>query len=127
MVSPKVDYLLIRGETNNNTGTKIISSNIDEQLNKIKTDNCEELEDTIGVNQYDLVIFSGDLNYRINMEIEDCKKIIEAKDYESLLVTLGKGKGKNWWCVLFPPLCLMETDENVEYKFYVKEIIDKYF
>ena len=86
MVSPKVDYLLIRGETNNNTGTKIISSNIDEQLNKIKTDNCEELEDTIGVNQYDLVIFSGDLNYRINMEIEDCKKIIEAKDYESLLV-----------------------------------------
>ena len=86
MVSPKVDYLLIRGETNNNTGTKIISSNIDEQLNKIKGDNCEELEDTIGVNQYDLVIFSGDLNYRINMEIEDCKKIIEAKDYESLLV-----------------------------------------
>ena len=86
MVSPKVDYLLIRGEMNNNTGTKIISSNIDEQLNKIKTDNCEELEDTIGVNQYDLVIFSGDLNYRINMEIEDCKKIIEAKDYESLLV-----------------------------------------
>ena len=86
MVSPKVDYLLIRGETNNNTGTKLISSNIDEQLSKIKTDNCEELEDTIGVNQYDLVIFSGDLNYRINMEIEDCKKIIEAKDYESLLV-----------------------------------------
>ena len=86
MVSPKVDYLLIRGETNNNTRSKIISSNIDEQLNKIKTDNCEELEDTIGVNQYDLVIFSGDLNYRINMEIEDCKKIIEAKDYESLLV-----------------------------------------
>ena len=86
LVSPNVDYLLIRGETNNNTGTKIISSNIDEQLNKIKTDNCEELEDTIGVNQYDLVIFSGDLNYRINMEIEDCKKLIEAKDYESLLV-----------------------------------------
>ena len=85
MVSPKVDYLLIRGETNNNTTTKIISSNIDDQ-SKIKGDNCEELEDTMGVNQYDLVIFSGDLNYRINMEIEDCKKIIEAKDYESLLV-----------------------------------------
>ena len=47
--------------------------------------------------------------------------------YDSLVIKLGKGKGKNWWCVLFPPLCLMETDENVEYKFYVKEIIDKYF
>ena len=86
MVSPKVDYLLIRGETNNNTTTKIISSNFDEQMNKTKGENFEELEDTIGVNQYDLVIFSGDLNYRINMEIEDCKKILEAKDIETLLV-----------------------------------------
>ena len=51
--------------------------------------------------------------------------------YESLVVTLGSGNGENWWCVLFPPLCLMEgegtnTDE-VEYKSFVKEMIDKYF
>ena len=45
----------------------------------------EELESSIGVNQYDLVIFSGDLNYRINMEIEECKKLLETKDIESLL------------------------------------------
>jgi hypothetical protein len=86
IVSPKVDYLLIRGETNNNTTTKIISSNTDDQMIKTKAENCEELEDNIGVNQYDLVIFSGDLNYRINMEIEDCKKLLEAKDIETLLV-----------------------------------------
>lgn len=29
-----------------------------------------------------------------------------AGDYEALLITLGDGKGANWWCVLFPPLCL---------------------
>lgn len=48
--------------------------------------------------------------------------------YESLLVTLGEGNGKNWWCVLFPPLCLIESEEseNIEYKSYVKEIIQKY-
>lgn len=48
--------------------------------------------------------------------------------YESLLVTLGEGKGDNWWCVLFPPLCLIEAEENtdVEYKSFVKEILDKY-
>jgi hypothetical protein len=55
IVSPKVDYLLIRGETNNNTTTKIISSNTDDQMIKTKAENCEELEDNIGVNQYDLV------------------------------------------------------------------------
>ena len=49
--------------------------------------------------------------------------------YESLLVTLGEGKGDNWWCVLFPPLCLIEAEENTEteYKSLVKELIDKYF
>jgi len=49
--------------------------------------------------------------------------------YESLLVKLGEGKGDNWWCVLFPPLCLLEAEESteVEYKFFVQELIDKYF
>ena len=56
----------------------------------------------------------------------------EAGEYESLLVTLGEGKGDNWWCVLFPPLCLLEAEENVEendveYKSFIKEIIEKYF
>lgn len=51
--------------------------------------------------------------------------------YESLVVTLGKGEGNNWWCVLFPPLCLLEAEEveesnKVEYKFFIKELIDKY-
>lgn len=55
-----------------------------------------------------------------------------AGNYESLVVTLGNGLGDNWWCVLFPPLCLLEAEETeekeeVEYKFFIKEIIDKYF
>ncbi len=48
--------------------------------------------------------------------------------YESLVVTLGAGEGDNWWCVLFPPLCLLEAEESedVEYKFFIQELIDKY-
>ena len=57
--------------------------------------------------------------------------IYEKGYYESVLVTLGKGQGNNWWCVLFPPLCLMEAEDNntndVEYKFFVKELLNKYF
>ena len=37
-------------------------------------------------------------------------------EYEALRVTLGEGKGQNWWCVLFPPLCfgsaVKAVDEN---------------
>lgn len=56
----------------------------------------------------------------------------EAGEYESLLVTLGEGKGDNWWCVLFPPLCLLEAEETTnasetEYKSFIKELIEKYF
>jgi len=34
-------------------------------------------------------------------------------EYEALLVTLGKGKGRNWWCVLFPPLCFVDMSVGV--------------
>ena len=26
--------------------------------------------------------------------------------YSSLKITLGEGKGANWWCVMYPPMCL---------------------
>ncbi len=35
-----------------------------------------------------------------------------AGNYEALNITLGEGAGQNWWCVLFPPLCLIEDDEE---------------
>lgn len=52
----------------------------------------------------------------------------EAGMYESLLITLGKGEGSNWWCVLFPPLCLIEASESteVEYKSFVAEMVEKF-
>jgi len=34
--------------------------------------------------------------------------------YESLRITIGEGKGKNWWCVVFPSLCLPATSQGFE-------------
>ncbi|WP_043930068.1 stage II sporulation protein R [Bacillus sp. EB01] len=31
-----------------------------------------------------------------------------AGEYEAILITLGEGKGANWWCVLYPPLCFLD-------------------
>ena len=54
--------------------------------------------------------------------------IYEEGEYESLVVTIGEGKGKNFWCVLFPPLCMIDKDnKNIEYKSAIKEIIERYF
>lgn len=35
---------------------------------------------------------------------------LPAGEYESLRVTLGEGAGHNWWCVVFPPLCLSAAE-----------------
>ena len=74
------------------------------------------------------------INYGMNYFPKKVYKGVtyEAGNYESLVITLGDGLGKNWWCVMFPPLCLLEAEETeetteVEYKFFIKELIDKYF
>lgn len=60
-----------------------------------------------------------------------------AGNYEALNLTLGEGEGQNWWCVLFPPLCLIEEDDEaikqaglnqndkMEIKWKLKEIFEK--
>ncbi len=35
-------------------------------------------------------------------------------EYVSLRVLIGKAEGQNWWCVLFPPLCLSAASEKAE-------------
>ena len=34
--------------------------------------------------------------------------------YTALRVVIGEGGGKNWWCLVFPPLCLGSVTETVE-------------
>ena len=52
----------------------------------------------------------------------------ESGYYESLVIKLGEAKGQNWWCVMFPPICSLEVEENddIQYKVFVKELFDKY-
>ncbi len=34
--------------------------------------------------------------------------------YEALRVTIGEGEGRNWWCVVFPTLCIPAASEGFE-------------
>lgn len=36
--------------------------------------------------------------------------LFPAGDYDALQIVLGDGAGHNWWCVLFPPLCIVTPD-----------------
>ncbi|NLW47761.1 MAG: stage II sporulation protein R [Firmicutes bacterium] len=62
---------------------------------------------------------------------------LPAGEYKGLKVILGSGEGKNWWCVLYPPLCLLDPDaptfkssqaeppQEVEYRLAILEELIK--
>lgn len=54
---------------------------------------------------------------------------LDAGEYDALIIALGSGTGDNWWCVAFPPLCLIPAEDNgteeVVYKSKIAEWFDK--
>nr|WP_283163320.1 stage II sporulation protein R [Sporolactobacillus mangiferae] len=38
--------------------------------------------------------------------------VYPAGRYDALVITLGDGRGANWWCVLFPPLCFLDFSNS---------------
>lgn len=67
------------------------------------------------------------LNYFPEKEYKGLK--YEDGYYESLVIKIGEGLGENWWCVLFPPLCMLDLEENlddVEYRSFAYDLINKY-
>lgn len=38
---------------------------------------------------------------------------LPAGQYRALKVVIGEGKGQNWWCVVFPPLCMASVTEEM--------------
>lgn len=143
------DALRIRVIANSN-------DDYDQQIKEIVKDNIqykmyELLKNTKGVEEARRIINNNltyideevrltlmKLNYELGYDINFGLNYFPSKEYkgityeegyyESLVITLGEGKGENWWCVLFPPLCLIEANENdeVEYTSFVKELLEKY-
>lgn len=113
-------YKLLKNEKNVDNAKNIIKNNVDNLNQDINTYLTK-----INYNN------SFDTNYGYNYFPKKVYKGIEYKEgyYESLVVTLGEGEGNNWWCVLFPPVCMIEAKEDtkVEYTTLVKDLFSKYF
>ena len=39
--------------------------------------------------------------------------VLPAGEYKALRIIIGEGKGKNWWCVMFPPLCIVDEQSSI--------------
>ena len=105
-------YDLIKEANNIEEARTILNNNIKEIDSIIKNNIDIDYQLDYGINYFPKKTYRG--------------VVYEAGNYESLVITLGEGLGNNWWCVLFPPLCLIEDNEttsDVEYQLYVKEIL----
>ncbi len=122
-ISPKLD-----GVKSAQDAQKIISAELD---------GIKQAAETAAEGRSVLVTLSEEYYPTRNYE----KFSLPAGRYQSLRVILGEGQGHNWWCVVFPPLCIsaaeqeqavesmnddmkgiVTEDDGYEYKFRILEL-----
>lgn len=123
--------LKVKDSLNNNLEKILKNINTKEEAEKTIQKNLPLLENTI---KNTLEENNSDTKYTINygnnyFPSKVYKEVVYNEgNYDSLIVKLGKAEGDNFWCVLFPPLCLIEDkEEDIEYHIMVKDILNKYF
>lgn len=105
---------------------------------------CENIDETKKLCRENLLkikliaaneIAKENLSYEVEAEL--CDMFFETRTYDNvtmpagtysaLRITIGKAEGKNWWCVLFPPLCVSTaTDKHTELLEPVTDAYPKY-
>ena len=155
IINNKEEYILIPNEAirvrvianSDNEKDIKVKENIKDKLNieldklLIKVNDIEEARIKINNNLDFINTFVDkslkELNYNLDYSVNYGLNYFPQKEfkgiiyndglYESLVVTLGEGKGPNYWCVLYPPLCMIDNNrEDIEYRSYIKDLIDKY-
>lgn len=141
------DYLRIhiRANSNNEQDQNIKYEIKDELLNLLTPYLCniESKEKAIKiVNKYSNQIIneclkllqSKGFDYSVNIKIANeffptrtySNTTLESGYYDAVIVELGEAKGDNWWCVMYPPLCFVNKNENIKQIKY-KSIICEWF
>lgn len=67
------------------------------------------------------IILKNGYTYDVKVGIEQSKFptkqysniVLPSGEYKALKIIIGKGQGKNWWCVMFPPLCFVDESSGV--------------
>lgn len=105
-------YALVKDANDVVDARNIINNNLDNINLDIKNTIGDDYNLSFGMNYFPKKIYKGVL--------------YNEGYYESLVISLGSGMGNNWWCVLYPPLCLIEdnkTINDVDFRFLIKDII----
>lgn len=97
-LQPRVEDFANKGQT-----MEFLARNID-SIQKVANDELQEL----GVSDRAVVCLGSESFNTRKYETFS----LPAGMYDSLRIQIGEGKGKNWWCVVFPSLCLPATSDE---------------
>ena len=106
-------YNLVKEANSSNEASGIINKNLD-NIRNIISNKVTNFDINYGVNYFPRKTYKG--------------VIYPEGEYESLVITLGNGWGDNWWCVLYPPICMVEDNDStsdVEYRLFISDILKK--
>ncbi len=107
--------LMVRDRLLNETAHLFEGAKSEEDAIKISNENIDFLtsvakEEIVSKGyDYDVKISVGDADF--NTRQYD-NVTLPAGKYKALRVIIGEGKGKNWWCVMFPPMCIPAAEKN---------------
>ena len=89
----------------------------------------------------DEALQANGFSYRANVQL--CKSVfpnrqydrqtLPAGEYDAIRIELGAAQGQNWWCILFPQLCLpavtedAPANEGCQWRFFFWEWLQKLF
>ncbi len=108
--------LKVRDEIISYLQPKLKNSKSIEESENIISNEYESLQkigkDTIEANGYDYDVKVG-IEYSNFPTKQYSNVILPAGEYKALKVVIGNGTGKNWWCVMFPPLCFVDEENGV--------------
>ena len=104
-------------------------------------ESAEDAEEVLGILLGEIEHFCENevqkRGYSYNVEVSLGKEWYDTREYESftlpkgvytsLRIIIGEGGGKNWWCVMFPPLCLDAATESAPADDAVKKYTDEEF
>lgn len=101
-----INYMntLIKNSSNKNEVVSIINNHLD-SFNKIALNTLKEN----GYN-YDVNIEIGNFNFPTKTYGDIS---FPAGNYDALKIEIGDAIGQNWWCVLFPPLCFVNSSTGI--------------
>ena len=104
-------YNLINKASSSIEASNVINNNLD-YIENIVSKKTKDYKINYGTNYFPEKVYKG--------------VIYPSGNYQSLVITIGKGLGYNWWCVLYPPICMIEdndTIDDIEYRLFVQDIL----